>query len=42
MVLLRLKILNDKEIHDLIDEVDLNEDRALSFEEFYKLITAAI
>ena len=34
--------LNDKEIHDLIDEVDLNEDRALSFEEFYKLITAAI
>ena len=23
--------LNDKEIHDLIDEVDLNEDRALSF-----------
>jgi len=34
--------LSDKEIHDLIDEVDLNEDRSLSFEEFYKLITAAI
>ena len=34
--------LSDKEIHDLIDEVDLNDDRQLSFEEFYKLITAAI
>ena len=34
--------LNDKEIHDLIDEVDLNDDRSLSFDEFYKLITAAI
>ena len=34
--------LSDKEIHDLIDEVDLNDDRTLSFEEFYKLITAAI
>lgn len=34
--------LSDKEIHDLIDEVDLNEDRSLSFQEFYKLITAAI
>ena len=34
--------LSDKEIHDLIDEIDLNDDRQLSFEEFYKLITAAI
>ncbi len=34
--------LSDKEIHDLIDEIDLNDDRTLSFEEFYKLITAAI
>ena len=34
--------LSDKEIHDLIDEVDLNDDRSLSFDEFYKLITAAI
>jgi calcium-dependent protein kinase len=34
--------LSDKEIHDLIDEIDLNNDRQLSFEEFYKLITAAI
>ena len=34
--------LSDKEIHDLIDEIDLNEDRSLSFDEFYKLITSAI
>ena len=34
--------LSDKEIHDIIDEVDLNDDRSLSFDEFYKLITAAI
>ena len=34
--------LSDKEIHDLIDEVDLNEDRALSFEEFYKLLYSDI
>ena len=34
--------ISDKEIHDLIDEIDLNEDRSLSFNEFYKLITATI
>ena len=34
--------LSDKEIHEMLDDVDLNEDRKLSFEEFYKLITASI
>ena len=34
--------LSDKEVHEMIDDVDLNEDRQLSFEEFYKLITASI
>ena len=34
--------LSDKEIHDIIDEVDSNEDRQLSFQEFYKLITDTI
>ena len=34
--------LSDKEIHEMIDNIDLNEDRQLSFEEFYNLITASI
>ena len=33
--------LSDKEVHEMIDDVDLNEDRQLSFEEFYNLITAS-
>ena len=32
--------LSDKEIHEMLDDVDLNGDREISFEEFYKLITA--
>ena len=34
--------LSDKEIHDMIDNVDINSDRKISFEEFYNLITASI
>ena len=34
--------LSDKEIHEMIDDVDLNQDRQISFEEFYNLITASI
>ena len=33
--------LSDKEIHEMLDDVDLNEDREISFDEFYKLITAS-
>ena len=33
--------LSDKEVHEMIDDVDLNEDRQLSFEEFYNLITSS-
>ena len=33
--------LSDKEVHQMIDDVDLNHDRKLSFEEFYKIITAS-
>ena len=31
--------LSDKEIHQMIIDVDLNENRKISFEEFYNLIT---
>lgn len=31
--------LSDKQIHEMLDEVDLNGDRQISFEEFYKMIT---
>ena len=34
--------LSDKEIHEMLDDVDLNDDRKLSFDEFYGLITASI
>ena len=34
--------LSDKEIHDLIDEIDLNDDRTLSFEEFYNMMLKLI
>ena len=33
--------LSDKEIHQMIIDVDLNENRKISFEEFYNLITNA-
>jgi calcium-dependent protein kinase len=33
--------LSNKEVHQLIDDVDINQDRKLGFEEFYKIITAA-
>ena len=33
--------LSDKEVHQLIDDVDFNKDRRLSFDEFYKIITSA-
>ena len=33
--------LSDKEVHQMIDDVDLNHDRKLSFEEFYNIITAS-
>ena len=30
--------LSDKEVHEMIDEIDINNDRKLSFEEFYNII----
>ena len=33
--------LSDKEIHQMIIDVDLNENRKISFKEFYNLITNA-
>ena len=32
--------LSDKEIHDMLDEIDKNEDRKISFEEFFTLMTS--
>lgn len=32
--------LSDKEIHDMLDEIDKNEDRKISFEEFFNLMTS--
>ena len=32
--------LSDKEIHQMLDDVDLDENREISFDEFYTLITA--
>ena len=34
--------LSDKDIHQMIDDVDLNEDRTISFDEFYKIITSSL
>ena len=34
--------LSDKEIHQMIDDIDSNEDRHITFEEFYNLITASL
>ena len=34
--------LSDKEIHQMIDDVDSNEERHISFEEFYNLITSSL
>lgn len=31
--------ITDKEIHDMLDEIDKNNDRKISFEEFYKIMT---
>jgi calcium-dependent protein kinase len=33
--------LSNKEVHQLIDECDVNQDRKLGFEEFYKIITSS-
>ena len=33
--------LSNKEVHQLIDDVDFNQDRKLGFPEFYKIVTAA-
>ena len=32
--------LSDKAIHDMLDEIDKNEDRKISFEEFFTLMTS--
>ena len=34
--------LSDKEIHQMIDDIDSNEDRHITFEEFYNLITSSL
>ena len=33
--------LSDQQIHEIIDDVDLNQDRKLSFDEFYNIITGS-
>ncbi len=33
--------ISNKEVHQLIDDVDFNQDRKLGFTEFYKIVTAA-
>ena len=33
--------LSDKEVHQMIDDVDLSKDRKLTFDEFYQIITSS-
>ena len=34
--------LSDKQIHVMLDEVDLNGDREILFDDFYKMITCKL